>query len=228
MRISSFLPAVLALTYFSTSQAHQVSSEPVSALLAAGHIQAAAEVCAEIKAYLCADIEVKVKANVKAAGLISIDVPDTKVLVSARTALHTKVKTEIEAYVDVVVKKEVLDHIPTIVDHAIEKVCGLGDNSACVHKNAAKIAADINAKIDTKIKIFVRTIRAHVEAHLRVRLNVLIDELCVDLGILKATISAKVRIASNVDVKACIKAWAAVLIKLNLNLSAVVNALLAL
>ncbi|KAG0001009.1 hypothetical protein BGZ80_000428 [Entomortierella chlamydospora] len=213
MKFTAFVPAVLALSFFSAAQAtssmvkrdHSDLNTVVNVFVEA-HANVAAEACAKITASICADVDIKLhaKANVL-GGVVTADADVEKIRVSAKA----QVDADIKARVDAEVKAIVLVPIKASVEKVVVKLCPLLEKE-CIKKNASKIVAKVNADVDVSIKKLLVNLKVDLPAHIRARAKIIVRELCVHAGI--ADLSAKVRvfIASNIDVhvKACVKVWA--------------------
>ncbi|KAF9171183.1 hypothetical protein BGX21_001689 [Mortierella sp. AD011] len=214
MKFTAFVPAVLALSFFSAVQAtssmekrgaNDANLNAAVDIFVKAHAQVAAEACAKITASVCADVDLKLNAKAKVLGdVITADADVEKIRVSAKA----QVDTEVKAYVDAEVKAIVLAPIRASVEKVIVKICPLLDR-ACIRKNATKIVAKVNADVNVSIKKLLVNLKVDLPVHIRARAKIIVRELCVHAGI--ADISAKVRvyIASNIDVhvKACIRVW---------------------
>ncbi|KAF8986028.1 hypothetical protein BGZ46_010445 [Entomortierella lignicola] len=221
MKFTAFVPAVLALSFFSAAQASsslERRSHPnvdaVVALIVNAHVKAAAEVCAKITADVCADVDLTVEANVNAlGGIVTAKVDVDKVRVSAKA----RVDADIKAKIDADVKAIVIAPIAGIVDKTIRNRCPDFD-SACIRRHAKDIVALVNAQVDVKINKLRAALKVDIPAHIRARVKVIIPEICVHLGIAEAAIRARLYIAANINVhiKACVKLWAKIWAKVNL------------
>ncbi|KAK3841247.1 MAG: hypothetical protein J3R72DRAFT_445726 [Linnemannia gamsii] len=237
MRIANFIPAVLALTLFSASQAaptlHDTTAismlqkrgidgvEAFIDLYTKSTIDAVVKTCDEIKVHLCADVvvDLHVKANVL-GGLITAKVDVDNLKIQTKAKVDTEVEAEAKAHVSV---KAVAD-IDVIVHESIIAICGLL-NDKCIKKNAHAIVAKINAKIRVNVSKLIVNLKTHIDDHIRIRIKAIVDEVCVHLGIVEATVTAKVWIASNIDVH--VKVWVKVWVKIwsKINLKALIKAL---
>ncbi|KAF9134950.1 hypothetical protein BGW39_005247 [Mortierella sp. 14UC] len=237
MRIATFIPAVLALTLFSATQAaptlHDTSAiellqkrgdNDLSALVklyTKTTVDAVVKTCAEIEAKLCADVvvDLKVKANVL-GGLITAKVNVDKLKVQTRAKVDADVKATAKAYL----KEEAVANIDVLVEESILSLCPIVSKK-CLNKNAHAIVADVNAKIRVRVSNLVVKLRAHIDDHIRIRIKAIVDEVCVHLGIVEATVTARAWVASNIDVHA--KAWVGIWVKIwaKINLKALIKAL---
>ncbi|KAF9092818.1 hypothetical protein BGX29_010278 [Mortierella sp. GBA35] len=232
MRIAAFIPAVLALTLFSATQAAptQHDTTAISMLRRRGvdgldavidlyskvTADAVVKTCTKIEVDACADVVLEL--DVDAAilgGLITTKVDIDRLKVSTRERLDADIKAELKAHA----KVEAVAPIKAIVHESILSICGtVNDIDACLNKKAHAIVAKINAKIHVNVsKVFVN-IKAHLDAHVRLRIKAIVKEVCVHLGIVEATVHAKVWVASNIDahIKVWVKVWAKIWAKVNL------------
>ncbi|KAF9559609.1 hypothetical protein EC968_006530 [Mortierella alpina] len=233
MRIAAFIPAVLALTLFSATQAAPTGNSvdllkrdrpdvdaDVDAFVEL-HTKLVADVSTEISAYICADLDVEAKADANVLG----DIVTAKVdIEKVRLSIRAKADAEVKAKVDAEIKAKVTADIEATVHQVIVKLCPLLE-AECIEENAANIVADVNAKIFVNLKKVLVTIKAKIESHLRLRIKAIVEEVKVNLGIANVKISARVWIASNVDV--LVKVWVKIWLKLcaKINVKALVKAL---
>ncbi|KAG0289900.1 hypothetical protein BGZ96_006617 [Linnemannia gamsii] len=230
MRIAAFIPAVLALTLFSATQAaptqHDTTAislmkkrgidgiEAVINLYSKVVVDAVVETCDEIEVHLCADVvvDLDVEASVL-GGLITAKVDVDQLKLQTREKIDADVKVEAKAHV----KVEAVAPIKVIIHESIIALCPLV-NDDCLHKHAHAIVADINAKIRVHVsKVFVN-LKSHIDAHVRLRIKAIVKEVCVHLGIADATVHARAWVASNIDahVKVWVKVWVHIWAKINL------------
>jgi hypothetical protein len=236
MRISTFVPAVLALTFFSASQAHKVHINKNSALVhdiakltTKAAVEATTDISAELTASICADIHIKAHAKGNVLNLVHFET-DVNSLTKTRAAVATKLNAEAKAEVDLQIHAAIPGlsaQVPAIVKAAIQASCKNSD-SACIKLHVDAIVKAIEARIQTSIKVIINQIAVKVRAHLRVRAKVIVPEVCADLGIANLQTKLSVRIASDthVDLKVCIKAFVAVWADVNLHAKASLKALL--
>ncbi|KAF9984163.1 hypothetical protein BGZ65_000875 [Modicella reniformis] len=207
MRISSFLPAVLALTFFSASQAGSVESgKPLVSAIAdifiKVHAKAVVDVCAKITADICADVDLIVESKTSVlGGLITSSVDVDKIRVSAKAELDVDIKAKVKAIVDA----RVLLPIEVIVADVVAGVCPTLEKT-CIVAHAATIVAKVNAKIDVNIsKVWVE-IKAELPAHIRLRAKIIVRELSIHAGLVDTALKVRVWIASNINIY--VKVWA--------------------
>ncbi|KAF8934617.1 hypothetical protein BGZ47_010285 [Haplosporangium gracile] len=229
MRIATFIPAVLALTLFSATQAAPAQHDTTAiAMMKRGTdnvdavvhlyskvvVDAVVKACAKIVVDLCADVvvDLDVDANVL-GGVITAKVDVDQLKIQTKDRVDIDVKAEAEAHA----KVEAVAPIKAIVHESIIALCPhVNDN--CLHKHANAIVADINAKIRVHVsKVFVN-LKAHIDAHVRLRIKAIVKEVCVHLGIANVTIHARAWVASNIDahVKVWVNVWAKIWAKVNL------------
>ncbi|OAQ32271.1 hypothetical protein K457DRAFT_889852 [Linnemannia elongata AG-77] len=230
MRIAAFIPAVLALTLFSATQAApaQHDTTAISMLKKRGidgvdaivHLytkvvaDVALKTCDKIEVDLCADVvvDLKVDANVL-GGLVTAKVNVDQLKLQTKDKVDVDVKAEAKTHV----KVEAVAPIKAIVHESIIAICPLVNND-CLNKKANAIVADINAKINVHVsKVFV-DLKSHIDAHVRLRIKAIVEEVCVHLGIADVTIHARAWVASNIDahVKVWVKLWVKLWAKVNL------------
>ncbi|KAF9111608.1 hypothetical protein BGX27_004660 [Mortierella sp. AM989] len=217
MRFSAFVPAVLALSFFSAAQEIGRASnsmmmkrsrndlDTVVKLFVKAHTKVALDVCAKITADVCADVDVEVSAKANLlGGVITTDIDVEKIRLSTKVRLNADIKTRVDAKV----KAIVIAPIKASVERVVLKLCPSLEKE-CIKKNAHNIVAKVNADVDVNINKLWTKIKVDLPAHIRLRAKVIIREVCIHLGIVEAAIKARVFIASNIDIhiKACIKLW---------------------
>lgn len=232
MRISSFVPAIMAFTLFTaTTQAlptlphHERAIDLLkrggsSTTTAPGLIDAVVKIfvqaetkilvdaCVDLKASVCADVDVKLHAKANVLGLIGVDVNVKKLEVSAKA----DVDADIKARVDADLKAVVLANIDAHVRAVVLKVCPKADK-ACLKKNAHSIVVQVAALINVDVKKLTVKVKADLQAHAKLRLDLFIKKLDLNaLGLAKVTISAIAHVRSDIDVH--IKAFVDVCVKL--------------
>ncbi|KAF8924947.1 hypothetical protein BGZ58_001276 [Dissophora ornata] len=228
MRISTFVPAILALGLFTAStQAlptipHEKSAvallkrgngnviEALVKLFVEAQSKILVNACVDLEANVCADVIVKLNANVNALGLISAHVDIKDLEVSAKAQADLEVKAAIKADVDALVVANIGAHVRAVVG----KLCPAQDK-VCLGKNAHTIVADVVALINLDIANLVVKVKADVAAHAKLRVNAYIKSLNLNLIIAKVDISAIIHIRSDIDVH--IKAFVDVCAKLLLD-----------
>ncbi|KAF9339380.1 hypothetical protein BGZ91_006115 [Linnemannia elongata] len=224
MRISSFVPAIMAFTLFTaTTQAlptlphHERAIDLLkrggsSTTTAPGLIDAVVKIfvqaetkilvdaCVDLKASVCADVDVKLHAKANVLGLIGVDVNVKKLEVSAKARVDADLKAVVLANIDAHVRAVVL------------KVCPKADK-ACLKKNAHSIVVQVAALINVDVKKLTVKVKADLQAHAKLRLDLFIKKLDLNaLGLAKVTISAIAHVRSDIDVH--IKAFVDVCVKL--------------
>ncbi|KAG0305601.1 hypothetical protein BGZ97_001056 [Linnemannia gamsii] len=230
MRIAAFIPAVLALTLFSATQAapaqHDTTAismmkkrgingiDAIVNLYSKVVVDAVVKTCDEIEVKLCADVvvDLDVDANVL-GGLITAKVDVDQLKIQTKEKVDVDVKAEAKAHV----KVEAVAPIKVIIHESILALCPIV-NDDCLNKHANAIVADVNAKIRAHVsKIFVN-LKSHIDAHVRLRIKAIVKEVCVHLGIVEATVHARAWVASNIDahVKVWVKVWVHIWAKVNL------------
>ncbi|KAG0271542.1 hypothetical protein BGZ95_000634 [Linnemannia exigua] len=237
MRIATFIPAVLALTLFSASQAAPTlhDTTAISMLQKRGidgveafihlyektTVDAVVKTCDEIEVKLCADVvvDLHVKANIL-GGLITAKVDVDNLKIQTKAKVDADVKAEAKAHL----KVKAVAPIAVIVHESILALCPIV-NDKCLKKNAHAIVAKVNAKIRVNVSKLIVKLRAHIDDHVRIRIKAIVDEVCVHLGIAEATVTAKAWVASNIDVH--VKVWVDVWVKIwaKINLKALIKAL---
>ncbi|KAG9062705.1 hypothetical protein KI688_005011 [Linnemannia hyalina] len=236
MRIAAFIPAVLALTLFSATQAApaQHDTTAISMLKKRGPsgidavinlytkvvADVAVETCDKIEVDLCADVVVDLDVEAKALGILSAKVDVPKLKIQTKDKVDIDVKAEAKAHV----KVEAVAPIKVIVHESIVALCPHVNND-CLIKHANAIVADINAKIEVHVsKVFVN-LKTHIDAHVRLRIKAIVKEVCVNLGLANVTVHARAWVASNIDIH--VQLWVKVWVKLwaKVNLAAKIRAL---
>ncbi|KAF9139315.1 hypothetical protein BG015_002066 [Linnemannia schmuckeri] len=236
MRISSFVPAIMAFTLFTaTTQAlptlphHERAVEllkrgggsttTVPSLIDAVvkvFVQAETKIlvdaCVDLKASVCADVDVKLNAKAEVlGGLIGAEVDVKHLEVKAKA----DVDADIKARIDLDLKAVVIANIDAHVRAVVLKVCPNADK-ACLKKNAHAIVAQVAALINIDIKKLTVKIKADLHAHAKLRLDLFIKKLDLNaLGLAKVTISAVARVRAEVDVH--LKAFVDICAKLLVN-----------
>ncbi|KAG0249643.1 hypothetical protein BG011_009057 [Mortierella polycephala] len=214
MRISSFVPAILALGLFSaTTQALPTIPQQQDAvdLLKRGGSNAVdavaklfvkvqtsilLEACAHIEADICADVIVKLNAKVSVLELVKVNANVKDLEVRTKAAVDVDVKAKLRADINAVVIAKIDAHVHAVV----AKICPNGD-SACIKKNAHAIVVNVVALIKIDIEKLIVKIKAELEAHVKVRVGVHIKDLSVNvLGLANAHVSAIVRIRSDINI----------------------------
>ncbi|KAF9991625.1 hypothetical protein BGZ80_005766 [Entomortierella chlamydospora] len=223
MRISTFVSAAFGLALFTAST--QALPTPNSAvdLLKRGddnimnslvklfvkeQSKLLVDACVDLQTNVCADVIVKVNANVNVLGIKShVEVKDLEV--------RTKVDSdaEVKALINADVNTLVIANIDAHVRAVVGGICSVLDH-ACLKKNAHTIVADVVALINVDIQKLIVQVKADVAAHVKVRVTAHLKKLAVNAGIAKADVSAIVRLRSDIDVhlKAFVKACAEVLV----------------
>ncbi|KAF9176705.1 hypothetical protein BGZ51_009714 [Haplosporangium sp. Z 767] len=228
MRISSFVPAVLALGLFSaTTQALPTIPQQQAAVdllkrgdgnVVDGLIKLFVDVeskvlldaCVHLEADVCADVIVKLNAKTDVLGLIKANVNVKDLEVRTKAAVDVDIKAKLRADI----KAHVIAKIDAHVHAVVGGICPKVDN-ACISKNAHAIVANVVAKIKVDIEKLIVKIKAELEAHVKVRVGAHIKKLAVDLGLAKVDISAIVRIRSDINVH--LKAFVDLCAKLLIN-----------
>ncbi|KAF9539993.1 hypothetical protein EC957_004805 [Mortierella hygrophila] len=233
MRISSFVPAIMAFTLFTaTTQAAPAHHERAIDLLKRGgsstttapglidavvkiFIQAETKIlvdaCVDLKVSACADVIVKLNAKAKVLGLIEADVNVKNLEISAKA----DVDADIKARIDLDLKAVVLANIDAHVRKVVLKACPKADK-ACLKKNAHSIVAQVAALINVDVKKLTVKVKADLAAHAKLRLDLFIKKLDLNaLGLARVTISAIAHVRATVDVH--VKAFIDVCAKLLVN-----------
>lgn len=219
MRISTFVPAVLALTIFSATQASMVKRDRNDVntainLFVNAHTKVAIDACVKITADVCADVDLTLDLDAKIGnGLITAKVDVEKLRLSAKAHLDDDIKAKVNADV----KAIVIAPIRAIVEKVIVKLCPLLEKE-CIKKNASNIVAKVNAVVDVNIQKLFITLRKDLPLHIRLRAKVNIREICIHAGIVEAAIKGRVFIASNIDahIKVLARVWATLWAKVKL------------
>jgi len=214
MRISTFVPAILALSFFSAStqalptpldQSNAVAilkrggSNVVDALVKL-FVDAEAKVlldaCVSLEANVCADVTVKLDASANVlGGLITANVDVKDLEVSAKTAVDVDIKANVQADVQAIVLANVGAHVKTV----LASVCHTLDN-ACFKSNAHSIVVKVVALIQVDVAKLVVKINADLAVNAKVRVNATIKDLAVHLGLANVDIHAIVHVRSDIDV----------------------------
>ncbi|KAF9087977.1 hypothetical protein BGX29_000537 [Mortierella sp. GBA35] len=232
MRISSFVPAIMAFTLFSastqalpTAPHHDAaiammkrgsgSTTSIVDALVKLFVEAEAKVlvkaCADLSVDVCAGVDVKLKATANVLGLIDAEVNVKKLQVKAKADVDAKVKADIEADLKVVVIANIDAHVRGVV----KTVCPKSDK-ACLKKNAHAIVANVAALIQVDIEKLVVKIKADVHARAKVHLEAYIKKLDLNLlGLAKVKLSAVAKIKADINVH--LKAFVDVCAKLLIN-----------
>ncbi|KAF9906984.1 hypothetical protein EC991_011379 [Linnemannia zychae] len=237
MRIATFIPAVLALTLFSATQAaptlHDTTAiellqkrgiDGIDALVdlyTKTTVDAVVKTCDEIEVKLCADVVVDLKVNANVlGGLITAKVDVDQLKLQTRAKVDADVKAETKAHL----KVKAVANIKVLIEESILALCPVVSKK-CLNKHANAIVADINAKIRVHVSKLIVKVRSHIDDHIRLRIKAIVDEVCVHLGIVEATITAKAWVASNID--AHVKVWVDVWVHIwsKINLKALIKAL---
>ncbi|KAG0367115.1 hypothetical protein BC939DRAFT_446271 [Gamsiella multidivaricata] len=211
MRFSTFVPAVLALTLFTATQASpsmmkrdRNDLDAVVNLFVRAHTKVAVDACAKITADVCADVDITLDAKANVLGsLVTANVDVEKLRISAKAQLDVDIKAKVDADV----KAIVIAPIRASVERVIIKLCPLLERE-CIRANAHNIVAKVNADVDVYIHKLWVALKVDLPAHIRLRAKVIVKEICVHAGIVEAAIRARVFIASNIDVH--VKVWAKV------------------
>ncbi|KAG0322794.1 hypothetical protein BG000_002791 [Podila horticola] len=229
MRLSAFVPAVLALSLFSFSTEAlptPAQQDSAVALLKRGgtspnnvldalvklfvdvEAKVLVDACVDLTADVCADVNVKLSAKAKVlGGLIVADVDVKKLQVQAKAQVDLDVKAWIKAEVDATVIANIDAHVRAVAGNLCPVL-----SIACIHTNADAIVANVVAKIRIDIDALVVKVKADVKAKVKASLDICIPKLSVNLGVLakadvKATIDVKAQIDAHlkVFVDACVK-----------------------
>ncbi|KAG9062967.1 hypothetical protein KI688_004567 [Linnemannia hyalina] len=235
MRISTFVPAIMAFTLFTaTTQAlpahphHEraidllkrggsstTTAPDLIATVAKIFIQAEtkilADACVDLKVSACADVIVKLNAKASLLKIINIDVKVKDLEVSAKADVDADIKARIDLDLKAVVLANIDAHVRTVVG----KVCPKADK-ACLKKNARSIVVQVAALINVDVKKLTVKVKADLAAHAKLRLDLFIKKLDLNaLGLARVTVSAIVHVRATVD--AHIKAFIDVCAKLLVN-----------
>ncbi|KAF8940200.1 hypothetical protein EDD21DRAFT_367008 [Dissophora ornata] len=221
MRISTFVPAVLALTLFSASQAapalmkrERNNLDAVVNLIAKVHTKVVVDSCTTITTNVCADVDLALDldANIL-GGLVKAKLDVEKIRLSARAELHGDIKAKVDANA----KAIVITHITAAVRKVIVDICPIFETD-CITKNAHDIVVRVNTDINILISQLWVTVKADLPAHIRARAKVIIREVEVNAALVNAKIKGRLLIASNIDVhiQTWTKVWAVLYAKVQL------------
>ncbi|KAF9119857.1 hypothetical protein BGW39_011860 [Mortierella sp. 14UC] len=227
MRISTFVPAIMAFTLFTaTTQAlpapHEAAAvallkrgsgstssliDAVAKIFVQAHAKVLVDACVDLTANVCADVDVKLNAKANVLGLIGADIDVKKLELSAKADVDADIKAKIDVDVKAIVTANIDAHVRAVV----LKVCPKSDK-ACIKKNAHAIVVQVAALINVDIKKLVVKIKADLKAHVKVRLDLFIKKLDINLGLAKVKVSAIAHIRADID--AHLKAFVDVCAKL--------------
>ncbi|KAG0368761.1 hypothetical protein BGX24_002706 [Mortierella sp. AD032] len=231
MRISSFVPAIMAFTLFTaTTQAlpmlpHEAAAvamlkrgsgstsniiDVVASIFVKAHAKVLVDACVDLTANVCADVDVKLNAKANVLGLIEAEVDVKKLQLSAKADVDADIKAKIDIDVKAIVTANIDAHVRAVV----LKVCPKSDK-ACIKKNAHAIVVQVAALINIDIKKLVVKIKADLKANAKVRLDLFIKKLDLNLGLAKVKVSAVAKIRADIDVH--LKAFVEVCAKLFVN-----------
>ncbi|KAG0202983.1 hypothetical protein BGX28_004578 [Mortierella sp. GBA30] len=234
MRIAAFVPAVLALTLFSATQAAPTSDvallkredplvDAVANIVAKAFVDVSVDPDLKAHLYACADVDVELHVEADVGhGLLTADADVEKIQIKTRAELDA----DAQAHVAADVKAKVIAPVKAIVAAVLVKVCPTLE-VACIHAHAVDIFAQINAEVYLKLKDLLVTIKADVEHHAQIRLKALIPNIALHAGVAEAKVSGKVWVASNVDleVHTIAKIWADLCAKVKADIVAKIAAL---
>jgi hypothetical protein len=236
MRISTFVPAILAVSLFAVSSTqalptlkHQEDAvtlfkrvdanvlDSVVKLFVEAETNVLAAACVDLEADVCADVVVKLQAKADVlGGLAKFNLKVKELEVRTKASADVEIKAMIQAYVKAIVIANIDGHVRGVVG----TICPAVDH-ACLNKNAVKIVADVVAMIKVDIAKLIVKIKADVAAKAKVRVNAAIKDLSVRLGLVNVDVSAAVRVRSDINV--LLKAFVDVCAKLLVNAKLVAN-----
>ncbi|KAF9570498.1 hypothetical protein EC968_001772 [Mortierella alpina] len=233
MRFTSFVPAVLALSFFSasTQALPALSQDPAVALLKRGgggsdlldalakvfvkvHTKAVLDACVELDVDVCAAVDIKLKAKANVADVVKANVDIKKAQVDLKANIDADIKANIRAEA----RLRVIANIEAHVRAVVLGICVNADK-ACLHANANLIVAKINAKIRLDIEALVVKIKADLKVFAKVRADVRIKQLNANvLNLIKVNINGIVKVKADIKVRleAFIRLWLKLAAKINL------------
>ncbi|GJJ78746.1 hypothetical protein EMPS_11105 [Entomortierella parvispora] len=213
MRINAFVPAVLALSFFSAStqalptpqhQANAVEllkrggSNVVDALVnlfVDAETKVLLDACVSLEANVCADVTVKLDASANVlGGLVTANVDVKDLEVSAKTAVDADIKVNVEADVKAIVLANVAAHVKKEVACVCPKL-----DDACFKANAHTLVVKIVALIQVDVATLVAKIKADLVANAKVRVNATIKDIGVHLGLADVDVHAIIDVRSDID-----------------------------
>ncbi|KAF9901403.1 hypothetical protein EC991_006202 [Linnemannia zychae] len=230
MRISSFVPAIMAFTLFTaTTQAlpapHEAAAvallkrgsgstssliDAVAKIFVQAHAKVLVDACVDLSAKVCADVDVKLNAKANVLGLIETEVNVKKLELSAKADVDADIKAKIDVDVKAIVTAKIDGHVRTI----LSKVCPKSDK-VCIKKNAHDIVLQVAALINIDIKKLAVKIKADLQANAKLRLDLFIKKLDINLGLAKVKVSAIAHVRADID--AHLKAFVDICAKLLVN-----------
>jgi hypothetical protein len=232
MKFTTFVPAVLAVaSFFGAAHAGPVAVsadvKTAAKVILETELKVVADVCVDLTAKACLDVNIDLAATADIlGGLVQIEV-DAKTRTSIRAEAQAKIKAK--ANIDATTKDVIADvnaNLGLEIEAIILDVCPSGLKKDILKKgNLNKIIAKVNAHIHAKI---TAKVRAQVEAHARLRLTATIEKLTVHTPLAKASIKARVWVASNIDVKLCVGIFAKVFVHLKAKAIIIANIAVAL
>jgi len=233
MRISSFVPAIMAFTLFTaTTQAlptlphHERAVEllkrggsstttvpslidAVVKLFVEAETEILVDACVDLKASVCADVDVKLTARAEILGGLlgaEVDVKDLQVKAKA------DVDADIKANIDLELKAVVIANIDAHVRAVVLQICPLADK-ACLNQNAQAIVVQVAALINVDVKALTVKIKADLQARVSLRLALFVKKLDLNaLGLAKVAITAIAKVGVDIDVH--LKAFVDICVKL--------------
>ncbi|KAG0282913.1 hypothetical protein BGZ96_012720 [Linnemannia gamsii] len=165
------------------------------------------DACVDLKAEVCADVDVSLTAKANVLGIIVTEVQVKHLEIQAKAA----VDADIKARVDAALKVEVIANIDAHVRGVVLKICPKADK-ACLKKNAHAIVVQVAALINIDVKKLAVKVKADLHAHAKARLDLYIKKLDLNaLGLARVSITAVAKVRASVDVhikafiEACVK-----------------------
>ncbi|KAG0286838.1 hypothetical protein BGZ97_007297 [Linnemannia gamsii] len=170
------------------------------------------DACVDLKAQVCADVDVSLTAKAKVlGGLLETEVEVKHLEISAKAAVDADIKARIDADL----KVEVIAKIDAHVRAVVLEICPKADK-ACLKKNAHAIVVKVAALINIDVKKLVVKVKADLQAHAKLRLDLYVKKLDLNaLGLAKVSIKAAAKVRASVDVH--IKAFVEACVKLLVN-----------
>ncbi|KAF9112081.1 hypothetical protein BGX27_003999 [Mortierella sp. AM989] len=224
MRISNFIPAVLGLALFTAStQALPAPYEQeavallkrdysdvvkkITGIFLEAHVDVYAKAKVDLQADVCAAINVDLRAEVGVLGLglVKVDVKDLEI--KAKIEAEIEAKALIDAYIDLYVFGKISGHVHKVVG----SYCPMEDSS-CLHRCADDIVTDIVLLINADYEIFITKLKVDIDLKVKARVKAYIEEVCIDLGLVRAAITAVVTISLEIELR--LKAFVQVCISL--------------
>ncbi|KAF9921562.1 hypothetical protein FBU30_008379 [Linnemannia zychae] len=167
------------------------------------------DACVDLKAKVCADVDVKLNAKGNILGLIQANIDIKKLEVSAKADVNVGIKADIDADVKALVTANIDAHVRAVV----LKICPKGDR-ACLKDYAHSIVAKVAALIKIDVDKLAAKIKADVHAQAKLRLDAIVKKLSINILLAKVDISGIVKVHADIDahLKAFVDACAKLLV----------------